>query len=452
MDRGKGERDKGGRSAGRPTAAALADFNAPISPLAAVPYGLQHVLTMFAANLAPMMLICAAAGFGASTTTMMIQNALLAAGIGTFIQLYGIGPCGARMPLVMGVSIAFIALLSTITAEMGYGVAIGAVLIGGIAEALLGLCAKYWQPFVNHVVAGAVVTSIGFSLLKVGANSFGGGSGAKDFGSPENLLLGVISLIICLAFQVLAKDNLKPLSVLVGMISAYIIAIFMGKVDFSSFSGISAITLPKIMPFKPEFRLSAIISVTLLYIVSVTDTIGDTAAVAKAAFSREATDKEMRGSIVADGVTSSLSGILGCPPLDSFGQNVGLISMTHVANRRAIAVGAAILVAAGFVPAIGAFFASVPQSVLGGCTIMMFGSIMMSGIKMIADEGFTQRNLTIAGVSLSIGIGFTQVDGLFAYMPELIQTLFGGNSVALVFISALILNIILPGRPRASKN
>ena len=234
------------------------------------------------------------------------------------------------------------------------------------------------------------------------------------------------------------------------MLSGFVIAAFMGKVDLSSFEGIRVLTLPRLMPFKPELDWSSVIAVTLLYVVSVTDTIGDTAAVAKVAFHREATDKEMRGSIVADGLTSSLSGVFGCPPLDSFGQNVGLIALTHVANRRAIAAGACILVAAGFVPAIGAFFASVPASVLGGCTIMMFGSIMMSGIRMIADEGFSQRNLTIAGVSLALGIGFTQVDGFSTYMPAMIQTLFGGNSVALVFLTAFVLNILLPGRVKSA--
>jgi NCS2 family nucleobase:cation symporter-2 len=343
----------------------------------------------------------------------------------------------------MGISTAFVALLSTIIAAHGYGVAVGAIIVGGIIEGLLGLCAKYWTKFITPVVAGVVVATIGFNLLPVGARSFAGGNGAADFAQWPNILLGTITLVVSLGWQALSPKKWKPLGILAGMVVGYVVAIFIGKVDFSVFQGISIIALPKIFPYKPEFELGAIFSVTLLYIVSATDTIGDTAAIATVAYGREATDEEMRGSIAADGLLSSLAGVFGCLPVDSFGQNIGLVSLTGVLNRRAIATGAALLVLAGFVPAVAAVFTSVPQAVLGGCTITMFGSILVSGLQMIAESGFTQRNLTIAASSLAIGIGFTQV-GMFDNAPALIQSLLGGNCVALSFIIALLLNIVLP--------
>ena len=227
------------------------------------------------------------------------------------------------------------------------------------------------------------------------------------------------------------------------MVVGYIVAVCIGKVDFSVFEGVSVIALPQILPFTPEFDLGAIVSVTLLYIVSATDTIGDTTAVASVGFGREITPREMEGSITADGFVSALAGVFGCLPVDSFGQNIGLISMTHVVNRRAIATGAAVLVLAGFVPIIGSIFSSVPDAVLGGCTVMMFGSILVSGFQMIAGAGFSQRNIIVVATSLAIGIGFTQV-GMFDNAPSLVQSLFGGNSVALTFILALVLDLILP--------
>ncbi len=422
----------------------LSKFHGKISIGRAFPYGIQHVLAMFVANLAPITILCAAAGLGEAQTAMLMQNAMVVAGIGTFIQLFGIWRVGSKLPIVMGVSFTFITVLCGIAATYGYPTVVGAVIAGGICEGILGLFAKYWRKFIKPIVSGVVVTSIGFSLLSVGAESFAGGSGALDFASPENLILGTFSLIACLVFQVVLKGSKKQLSVLFGLIAGYVVALFMGKVDFSAFSGLSAFSLPAFMPFVPEFNVGAIVSVVLLYLVSAAETIGDTAAVTAVGFNREPSEREYQGSIAADGFTSSIAGLFGCSPLTSFAQNIGLISMTHVINRRAIACGAAVLVLAGFVPAIGAVFASLPSSVLGGCTIMMFGSIIVAGFQMIASAGFSQKNITVASLSLAIGIGFTQVSGIFANFPPMLSSMFTGNSVALVFLVAIILANVLP--------
>ena len=418
----------------------LQTFEAKVPWAKALPYGIQHVLAMFVANLAPMSMIAMAAGMTDIQTAVLIQNAMLAAGIGTFIQLFGVWKVGGRLPIVMGVSFTFVTLLSTIAATSGYGVAMGAVIVGGVIEGVLGLFAKYWRRFITPIVAGAVVTSIGFSLLTVGANSFAGGSGAIDFASPANVALGCISLLSCLLFQAFTRGSVRQLSVLFGLVVGCVVAIPLGAIDFSAFASTQIVALPQLLPFTPEFDAGAIISVVLLYIVSATDTIGDTAAVTVVAFDREATEREFQGSIAADGFTSSLAGLLGCMPLDSFGQNIGLIAMTKVANRRAIACGAGLLVLGGFLPIIATLFSAIPNAVLGGCTIMMFGNILVSGFQMIARAGFSQKNNTIAAVSLAIGIGFTQV-GMFANFPTLFQNLFAGNAIAVTFVVALVMSL-----------
>ena len=423
---------------------ALSTFDAPIPIARAIPYGIQHVLAMIVANLAPITILCAAAGFDEAQTALLMQNAMVVAGIGTLVQLFGVWRVGSKLPIVMGVSFTFITVLCGIAATYGYPTVVGAVIAGGICEGILGLFAKYWRRFIKPIVSGVVVTSIGFSLLSVGATSFAGGTGAPDFASPENLFLGTFSLIACLVFQGVMKGPKKQLSVLFGLAAGYVVALCMGKVDFSAFGGIAAFSVPAILPYAPEFNLGAIVSVVLLYLVSAAETIGDTAAVTSVGFKCEPTEREYQGSIAADGFTSALAGVFGCSPLTSFAQNIGLIAMTHVINRRAVACGAAVLILAGCVPFVGTVFASLPDAVLGGCTIMMFGSIIVSGFQMIAGAGFSQKNITVAAISLAIGIGFSQVTGIFVNFPPLLQSVFAGNRVALVFLVAVVLANALP--------
>ncbi len=440
----------GSSAADRPTdvAASLTSLDGKISLRHALPYGIQHVLAMFVANLTPIILVAAAAGMSSEQTAALIQNALLIAGLGTIIQLYPIWRVGARLPIVTGISFTYVTVICSIAATQSYNVAVGAVIVGGILEGVLGLTARYWRRFVPPIVAAVVVTSIGFSLLSTGATSFGGGSGAADFGSMQNLLLGCISLTGCLAFQALAKGTLKQLSVLFGLVVGYIAALFMGAVDFSSFEGLDIVSLPHFMPFSPEFEVGAIVSVALLYAVSATEVVGDTTALAMVGLNREPTDREVAGSITGDGVVSTVSGLFGCLPITSFAQNVGLVGMTGVVNRKVIASGAAILILAAFVPAVSALFGSLPEAVLGGCTIMMFGNIVVSGFKLVASAGFTQRNITIAALSLAVGIGFTQASDIFTVFPSLVQSIFASNCVATAFIVAFVANLVLPGEER----
>ncbi len=409
-----------------------------------IPFGLQHVLAMFVANIAPIMIVAGACGLTAQNTAALIQTAMIVAGIGTFVQLFTVWRLGARLPIVMGISFTFVSIFCYVGPRWGYEAVIGAVLVGGCIEGILGLFAKYWRGLVAPIVAACVVTSIGFSLLSVGANSFGGGNGAADFGSAQNWFLGTVTLLCCLLFHIIAKGPVKQLSVLFGLTVGYVLAIFMGMVDFSALQGVKAVSVPEFLPFTPVFNFNAIISVVLIFLVSATETIGDTSAMTNTVLHREPTDKEISGALACDGFVSSFSALFGCMPITSFSQNVGLLAMTKVINRRTIATGAAIMVIAGIIPAVGAILATLPEAVLGGCTIMMFGNIVLSGLQMIGDCGYTQRNITIAALSLSIGLGFTQVPEIFAIFPDIIRTVFGENCVAVVFLTAIILNLVLP--------
>ena len=423
---------------------ALYELNGDVPILAAIPYGVQHILAMFVANLAPILIVSGAAGLNPDQTGMLVQSAMLMAGVGTLIQLFPLGKIGSGLPVVMGISFTFVTVLCGVAALYGYNAAIGAIMVGGIIEGFLGLFAKYWRKIITPIVAAVVVTSIGFSLLNVGASSFGGGFGAPDFGSPTNILLGSIALFSCLIFQIFAKGKTKQLSVLFGLVIGYLAALAMGAVDLSGFATVKPFAFPQFMPFTPEFNPSAILAVALIFLVSATETIGDTTALAMVGFNRDIDEKELSGSIACDGFVSSVSACFGCLPITSFSQNVGLVAMTKVVNRRAIAAGAVIMILAGFIPAISVAFSSLPEAVLGGCTIMMFGNIIVSGFEMIARAGFTQRNILIAALSLSIGIGFTQVSDIFILLPEMLKNVFADNCVAVVFLVAVIANLILP--------
>lgn len=416
----------------------------------AVPFGLQHILAMFVANIAPIIIVAGASGLDTSQSAMLIQSAMVIAGIGTLIQLFPLWKIGSGLPIVMGISFTFVSVFCYIGPTYGYNAIVGAILVGGIMEGILGLFAKYWTKLITPIVAASVVTAIGFSLLSVGASSFGGGSGSEAFGSASNWILGTITLLCCLLFNIFAKSYWKQLSVLFGLVIGYIVALCMGMVDFSALQSTSVVALPSVLPFKPEFNMNAIVSVVLIFLVSATETIGDTSALATSGLDREASPKEISGSLTCDGFISALSSLFGCLPITSFSQNVGLVAMTKVVNRFTIATGAVIMIIAGIFPAFGALLATLPDAVLGGCTIMMFGSIVVSGLRMIGNCGYSQRNITIVALSLSTGIGFTQVPEIFAIFPQVVQNVFAQNCVAVVFLVAIILNLVLPQNMEAA--
>ncbi len=433
----------------------------------AIPFGLQHVLAMFVSNLAPVLIVCSAAlvrGSGDHLTsaeiTQLLQCAMSAAGIGTCMQLYPVWKIGSKLPIVMGVSFTFLGSLLIICTnpELGYEGMIGAVIAGGIFEGLVGLSAKYWKRFLTPVVSACVVIAIGLSLLSVGMDSWGGGSGVEDFGAWYHLVVGVFTLIVCLVSRYLLKGVYKNLNILVGLIFGYILSILFtaaGIAPMIDFSGISQtieevgfFSLPKLVFFtshKPVFDLGAFFTIAIVFLVSAAETTGATTAVCTGALGRDIKMEELQGSLAVDGFSSAISGCFGCPPLTSFSQNVGLVTMTKVINRFTIFIGALILILASLFPPLGAFFNSLPQAVLGGCTVMMFGSIMYEGIKMLKDCVFDDRTMIIVSLSFCIGVGLTQTSGnFFSAFPQAVGDIFNGNAVAGVFVISLLLSLFLP--------
>lgn len=433
----------------------------------AIPFGLQHVLAMFVANLAPVMIVCGAAivqgtqnHLTAAEITQILQCAMFAAGIGTTMQLYSFWKIGSRLPIVMGVSFTFLGSLLIICTNpaLGYEGMVGAVILGGIFEGLVGLSAKYWRRFLTPVVSACVVIAIGLSLLSVGMDSWGGGSGVEDFGAWYHLFVGAFTLIVCLVSRYLLKGVYKNLNILVGLVFGYILATVFtaaGIAPMVDLSGISEtvsqvgyFSLPKLVfltEHKPIFDVGAFFTIAIVFLVSAAETTGATTAVCTGALNRDIKTEELQGSLAVDGFSSAISGCFGCLPLTSFSQNVGLVTMTGVINRFTIFMGAIILILASLFPPLGALFNSIPQSVLGGCTVMMFGSIMYEGIKMLKECAFDDRTMIIVSLSFCIGVGLTQTSGnFFSCFPQAVGDIFNGNAVAGVFVVSLLLSLFLP--------
>ncbi len=441
----------------------------------AIPFGLQHVLAMFVSNLAPVLIVCGAAvvrGTGESLTaveiTRLLQCAMFVAGIGTCLQLYPVWKIGSKLPIVMGVSFTFLGSLLMICTNpnLGYEGMVGAVILGGIFEGVVGLSAKYWKRYLTPVVSACVVIAIGLSLLPVGMNSWGGGSGADTFGSWYHLFVGAFTLVVCLVSRYLLKGVYKNLNILVGLILGYILSgIFTiaGIAPMIDFSGITKtigevgfFSIPRLVFFtshKPVFDIGAFFTIAIVFLVSAAETTGATTAVCTGTLGRDIKIEELQGSLAVDGFSSTISGCFGCLPLTSFSQNVGLVTMTGVINRFTILMGALILILASLFPPLGAFFNSLPQSVLGGCTVMMFGSIMYEGMKMLKECEFNDRTMILVSLAFCIGVGLTQTDGnFFAAFPQAVGDIFNGNAVAGVFVVSLLLSFVLPKEKKETEN
>ena len=447
-------------------------FEGKLSLSSAIPLGLQHVLAMFVGNLTPVLIIGGACGIvgGAGfeqLQVVLIQNAMIVAGLVTLLQLYSVGPCGGKVTIFMGTSSGFIGVFAGIVATLGsgvvaYGAIMGASIIGGVFEAVLGLVLKHIRRFFPPVVCGTVVLSIGLSLISVGINSFGGGFKTKDFGSIENLLLGLFVLCVILFFKHGTKGFLSSSSILLGIIAGYIAAIFMGFVlpttavtpdgveytkswvlHWDKVANASWFAVPQFMPVDIVFDMRAIMPVLIMFVVTAVETVGDISAVVESGLNREATDKELSGGVICDGIGSAIAAVFGVLPNTSFSQNVGLVAMTKIVNRFALATGAVFLILCGLIPKLGALVSIMPQSVLGGAAVMMFSSIVVSGIQLVTKEKLNPRSLTIISVALGVGYGMGATPGILAHCPEAMRMMFGESGIVPAAFVAIQLNNIL---------
>ncbi len=449
------------------------DFYGKLPLKHAIPLGLQHVLAMFVGNLTPILVITGACGIGAGSQfadlqVMLLQNAMLIAGIVTLVQLYAIGPVGGKVPIIMGTSSGFIGVFNSVAATMGsgiltYGAMMGASIAGGIFEGVLGFFLKPLRKFFPAVVTGTVVLSIGLSLIAIGVNSFGGGDKAADFGSYENLFLGAVVLVVIIALKHGTKGLTSYSSILIGIIVGYIAAAVMGMVlphtavnaegveyvkawvlNWDKVAAADWFAVPKLLPVKPVFDWRAILPVGIMFIVTAVETVGDISGVTEGGMGREATDSELSGGVICDGLGSAFAALFGVLPNTSFSQNVGLVAMTKVVNRGALAFGGLFLIFCGLFPKLAALISIMPQSVLGGAAVMMFSSIVVSGIQLVTKTPITGRNITIVSVALGLGYGIGASSNILSMLPEAVRLIFGGSGIVPAALVAIVLNIVLP--------
>ena len=424
----------------------------------AIPLGIQHVLAMFIANITPAIIIAGAAGFGFGSNSpdfpmmlYMMQMCMLLAGVTTLLQTIGVGPIGARLPIVQGTSFAFIPILIPLVAGKGIdGMAAitGGILIGGLFQAALGPFIGRLRFALPPLVTGLIVTMIGLSLLKVGIQYAAGGVpaiGTPEYGTLQNWSVALVVIFVTLGLKFFTKGFLSVSSILLGLIAGYAVAFALGMVSFDNVGRAAAFAAPKILPFGIEFSVAAILGITLMSFVSAIETVGDVSGITKGGADREATDTEIKGATYADGLGSAFSAVLGGLPNTSFSQNVGLIAMTRVMSRHVATIGAIFLIICGFIPKVGAIISTIPIEVLGGGVILMFGMVVSSGIKMLGDVDWTSRNMVIFAISLSIGFGLMLEPGALQHMPETIKVLMVSGLLPAAII-AIVLNLIVPDK------
>jgi xanthine permease len=416
----------------------------------AIPLGIQHVLAMFASNVTPSIIVAGAAGFafGGEDMTYLVQMAMLFAGIATLFQTVGMGPIGARLPIMQGTSFAFVSVLVVIAANDGMAAMFGAIIIGGIFHFSLGSVIGKIRFLFPPLVTGLVILTIGLNLVAVGIKYAAGGAAdfqmaADSFGSLAHWIPALTVVFVALGFKFWTKGTLSAAAILVGLIAGYIIAIPFGLVSFGNVGNAGWVSIPKLMPYGFEFNIGAIIAVVLISIVSAIETVGDTNATTKGGAGREATDKEVSGATYADGLGSAVAGVFGGLPNTSFSQNAGIVAMTGVMSRHVVTISALILILAGLVPKIGALVASMPLPVLGGGVIVMFGMIISAGLNMLAEVEMNRRNMVIMAVSLSVGLGLSQVPSAVQHVGGTLNTLLISGLLPTAVI-AIALNLLLP--------
>ncbi len=424
----------------------------------AIPLGIQHVLAMFASNITPAIIIAGVAGFGFGapgadipSLVYMIQMSMFFAGVATLIQTIGIGPIGARLPIVQGTSFAFLPIM--IPAVLGAGTAgmaglMTGVMLGGVFHFCLGFFIGRIRFALPPLVTGLIVLMIGLALVKVGIEYAAGGAGdfnrsKPTWGGGANWLQAMVVVVVTLGVKFFTRGFMSVAAVLLGLIAGYVVALMMGSVNFGNVGNAGWFALPSPFKFGFELNWAIIIGMCLMAFVSAIETVGDTSGITKGGAGREATDDEIAGATFADGLGTAIAGVFGGLPNTSFSQNVGLIAMTGVMSRHVVTIGAIFLIACGLIPKVGAVINTIPYPVLGGGVIVMFGMVAAAGINMLSEVKWDKRNMAIFAISLSIGLGFQQVPEALAGLGGTVKVLMTSGLLPAAVIS-IVLNLVLP--------
>ena len=412
-----------------------------------VPLGLQHVVAAVVGIITPAILVANTCGLSEAEKTLMIQVSLILTALATLLQLFPIfRRIGSGLPVIMGISFAYIPTLQAIGAQFDIATILGAEIIGGIVAIVFGVFVKWIRPLFPPLVTGTVIFTIGLSLYPTAVKYMAGGAGTEWFGNVKSWVVALITLVVVVILSNFTKGIFKLGAILIGMIVGYIVAYFVGMVDFSSVGTSSWFALPEVMPFEIKFVPSACVSLAIVYVVNAVQTIGDLSSTTMGGMDRMPTDRELSGGIVGQGIMSIVGAFFGGLPTASYSQNVGIVTVNKVINRAVFTLAAGILLVAGLMPKFASLLTTIPQCVIGGATISVFATITMTGIRMITEGGFTPRKSSVVGLSVALGVGITQVSGCLAGegFPEWVNTVFGSSSVVVATIVAIILNLVLP--------
>ncbi|MFV0379291.1 MAG: uracil-xanthine permease family protein [Anaerorhabdus sp.] len=418
------------------------------SVVKAIPLALQHVVAMVVGCVTVPRVVGSAAGLGADEILILMQASLLCAGIAILIHTVGKKGFGSGLPIIVGSGFAFMPTLISIATSQGLDYVLGAQLIGSIVGIIVGVGFKKIRFLFPPVVTSSIIIVVGISLYKTAIDYMAGGFNSATYGSSLNWIIAIVTVAAVILFQNFGKGAIKVSATLLGLIVGYILAACLGQVDASQIFSSAAFSIPQPLHFGMSFSVGAIVSLSVVFIINAIQDMGQFEATASGVYNRVATDSEISGGVIGDNIASMLGSVVGGVPVAAAGQNVGIVTQTKVTDKIVFILAALIIIVTSFVPMLTSVFLTIPLPVLGGATIGVFGSIAMTGIRMLANAGLTPRNLSIAGISVAAAVGVATVSlkgvSPFAQTPEFIQTIFGGSELVIVAFVAIILNLVLP--------
>lgn len=415
----------------------------------AVPLALQHVVAMIVGCVTPAIIISGAAGIDTADRVLLIQASLVVSALATLLQLFPIGNkngfhLGAGLPVILGVSFAYVPSMQAIAEQSGISAIMGAQIVGGICALIVGFSIRKIRRFFPPLIAGTVVFTIGLSLYPTAINYMAGGAGQPTYGSWQNWTVAVFTLVVVTVLNHFAKGFLKLASILMGMIAGYIFSMFFGMVSFTNVSEAGMLQLPQVMHFGISFEVSACVALGLLFVINAVQAIGDFSATTAGGLDREPTTNELQGAIVGYGVSNVIGAFLGCLPTATYSQNVGIVATTKVVNRVTLGISALVILVAGLFPKFSALLTTIPYAVLGGATVSVFASIAMTGMKLVMTEDMNYRNTSIVGLAAALGMGVSQASTSLSAFPAWVTTIFGKSPVVIATLVAILLNVTLP--------
>ena len=408
-------------------------------------FGLQHIFAAFGGIIVVPLVIATSLGFDSKVTTALISASILGSGLATIIQAKGVGKVGARVACIMGTDFTFVSPAISVGSVLGLPGIIGATILGSLFEVILSFFIKPLMKFFPPLVTGTVVALIGLTLLPVSIDWAAGGAGSANYASLENLAVAMFVLIITLLLNNYGKGMISSASILIGIVVGYIVCIPLGLVDFTSVKEASWLSFPKILEFGVTFDAKVVMAFIPAYFVATIGTVGCLKAIGETS-NIDIGDKRVAAGVLSDGVGSALGGLVGSCPNTSFSQNIGIISLTKVASRHVAVMAGILLVILGFLPKVAAIITGIPNPVLGGVGIMMFGTVAAAGIRTLSNIKLTERNLLIIAISMGLGLGVTFRPDVIHNLPEAIRMIFS-SGISTGTIAALILNAVLKESP-----